>query len=155
MNIKHAFLVTLIGTSIVAPTNLIAYSQIIDDEQQEENYFESYDEEQPDNWFESCAAPYIAGAAIGLVSGKISAMIFKASLTITATALMITENKTKQSIIGLAGLSAIIGTLVAENKLRVKCVDWVNKKLENSGIESHNLIKNSARIPSWIGFLFL
>jgi hypothetical protein len=155
MNIKHALLATLIGTSIVATTNLTAYSQIIDDEQQEENYFDSYDHEQPEDWFESCAAPCISGAIIGLVSGKISAIIWKSSAAIATIAIMSTEDKAKQGLIGLSGLSAIIGTLVAENKLRAKCVDWINKKFKKSDIEPYSLTKNSARISSWIGFLFL
>lgn len=123
MNIKHAFLATLIGTSMVATTEQLAYSYIIDDEEQQENSFESYDEQHKEDWFRSCAAPCVTGGIVGLVSGKISAGICKASFVITTAALISTEDKVKQGLIGLAGLSAIIGTLIAENKLRAKCVN--------------------------------
>jgi hypothetical protein len=155
MNIKHALLAALIATSMAATTNQYAYSYVIDDEQQEENYLESYDDEQQEDWFESCAAPCATGGVVGLISGKISMILCKGSFAITTIAIISTEDITKQSIIGLAGLSAIIGTLVAENALRANCVDYFNKKFKKSGIQPDNLIKNSARIASWIGFLFV
>ena len=148
MNIKHAFLAILMGTSMLATTNQIACSQIIDEEEQEIDY-----EEEQENWFESYAAPCIAGGIVGSISGKISASICKVSLGMTAATGIITEDKVGQGIIGLAGLSAIIGTLIAENKLRAKCTDWLDQKFEGSRIQSNDLTKNSARIFSWITFL--
>lgn len=141
MNIKHAFLAILMGTSMAATADQDTYSYIMDDEEQEEN------------WYMSCATPCIAGGIVGFVSGKVSASICYKLLGITAAAGIITEDKAKQGIIVLAGLSATIGTLIAENKLREKCIDWFNQKNEYCGIEPNDLAKNSARIFSWITFL--
>lgn len=155
MNIRYAFLVTLIGISLVATADQITYPHSMYYEEQQENWLESYDENQEEYWHRSYATPCIAGGVVGCVSGKISAIICRMSLTITATALMITENKAQQSIIGFAGLSTIIATLVAENKLRAKCVNWFNQNFRDYRIEHNNLVRDSAQISSWIGFLFL
>jgi|GEM_PF-5300356 len=141
MNIKYAFLAILMGASMLATTDSIAYSQIIDDEEEQESCVESY------------AGPCIAGGVIGGISGKISRVICGGSFTMTTIAVMSTENKAGQGIIGLAGLSVIIGTLVAENKLREKCIDWFNQQNECCGVKPSDLAKNSARIVSWITFL--
>ena len=140
---------------MVATADQTSYSYIIDDEEQRERWFESYDEQQDENWLRSCITPYIAGGIVGSISGKISGSICNGSLTIMAAAAITTKDPAKQGIIILAGLSAIVGTLLAENKLRAKCVDWLNQKLEDSGVQPNDLTKNSARISSWIGFLLL
>jgi hypothetical protein len=119
----------------------IASPQIIDDAQQERNLFMS------------CAIPCMAGGITGYISGKISAGVLGGSVAIMTIATASTKNKVTQGIIGLAGLSAIIGTFIAENKLRAKCINWLNQNFEDCGIHKNNLTKNSARIFSWIGFL--
>jgi hypothetical protein len=56
----------------------------------------------------------------------------------------------------LIGLTTIIGTLVAENKLRSKLTDQVNEILEdiNNNVQhKKKLISHIAWLTSWIGFL--
>ena len=127
---------------MVATADQSASSQIIDDAQQEKK-----------NEFVSYAAPWMAGGIIGYISGKISSSILQKALTITIAAAIMTENKVNPVIIGLAGLSTIIGILIAENKLRGKCVDWFNRNFEECDIHRNDLTKKSARIFSWVGFL--
>jgi len=137
VNIKYALLATLIATNLVAATDQVTY----------------FDDEQEEDWFGLYAAPCITGGMVGCISGKISAKVCSGTFAIAAGAAISTEDKAIQGIISLAGLSAIIGTLIAENKLRAKCVDWLNEKFKNSETQPHDLIKNSARIFSWIAFL--
>jgi hypothetical protein len=146
MNMKYALLVTLIGTSVTITAHQA--TQTGDNEQQLKNWFISY------------ATPCIAGGIVGSISGRISAYAINKTLSKLLVMPMLfslhTEYRTIPRMGGLTGLfslSAIVGALIAEEKLRTKCLDSLNQSFDDHGIKHGNLTNDSAWIMSWLSFL--
>lgn len=104
-------------------------------------------------WLTSYAAPCIAGGLVGFTTGKLSASITKTALNFIKSIPILSKDPMTQWMILLTSLTTIIGTLIAENQLRAKCVNSVNQSFEKYGIEHSNLANNTARLISWLEFL--